>query len=216
MQREWGGWVIAVAISLLLHGLLLLHPSTLISATDGRAERQAGLTRVSFRTMPRPVPPPRDPPEPVPTPKPQLQPRLRPVTKPAPPSIERLSSQAAVPEPVASPAAPAPAAHQPRGDPRLADRARRNYLGLLVAHIERYKRYPRAARRRRLQGVVRVSFVLRGNGGIAALRVDQESAHPVLAQAAVQTVRSALPLPAAPEEVECPMRVSFGMAFTLR
>ncbi len=215
MRREWHAWLIGLTVSLLLHGGVLWQRAALISATDGRAVRQAGPTRVSLRHLSRSqpqlqtpeLPPPISQPEPIPKPKP------RPTAEPKPHhEAHRLQPS---PVPASEAASPAAAAQQ-RGNPELAELARRTYLGRLAAHIEQYKRYPRAARRRRLEGVVQVSFTLQRGGDITALAVEQEGAHPLLVRAAEQTIHSALPLPVVPPGVDCPMPVRFGMEFALR
>lgn len=239
MHQEWSVWGIALVVSLLLHGMLLMQQSQLINATDGHTARQAGVTRLSFRTLPKPTPPPpeaapkppppkpkvvqppprpRPKPEPPPKPKPRPKPRpaAKPVSRPVVPPPQPSVPEATVSEPVVETPLVPVAAEQPRGDPRVSEQARRTYLGQLIAHIEQHKHYPRAARRRRLEGVVQVSFTLHRDGGISTLQVDERDAHPILTQAAEQTVRNALPLPPVPDEVECPMPVSFGMEFALR
>ncbi|KAA3626047.1 MAG: energy transducer TonB [Proteobacteria bacterium] len=238
IQRDTGIWGVALTASLLLHGGLLLQKSTLISATQGREAVQAGATRLTFRTQPRPVPPPpaaepvpqpvrevrKSPPpqpqSPKPQPKPKPRPKPEPVAKSKPRPVPRPAEPP--PPPQKSVAAgkptgvPVAAAVQPQGDSALVEQARQTYLGLLIAHIEQHKHYPNAARRRRLGGVVEVSFNLHRGGSIEALRVNGQASHPILAQAAEQTVKNALPMPAVPAEVESPMPIRFGMEFSLR
>jgi len=83
-----------------------------------------------------------------------------------------------------------------------------------MAHIEQYKFYPRAARRRGMQGVVEVSFRLRADG--LAEQIQVSGSHPLLRRAAEAAVEKALPLPLPPEEIDLPMPLRFGMEFSLR
>jgi TonB family protein len=62
--------------------------------------------------------------------------------------------------------------------------------------------------------VIRVSFVLLDNGQIKDLEV--KDGHGVLRQAALEAVKSALPMPTPPPKVNCPLQVNYGMEFRLR
>ena len=112
------------------------------------------------------------------------------------------------PEPVAT-----TAAVESAGDPLELEKARQQYLGILLSHIEEHKFYPRAARRRGLQGIIQVSFLLHQDGRISDLVVAD--GHAVLQTAAKEAVEAALPLPTPPAEVHCPLNVSYGMEFKL-
>lgn len=70
------------------------------------------------------------------------------------------------------------------------------YVGRLLAWLERFKEYPRAARLRRMEGQVIVRLSILADGRIAAATVATSSGHPVLDSAAFDTVRRANPLPA--------------------
>lgn len=211
--REGVIWTAAIAVSLGLHLLLFWPGAFALSADDGKARQQAGVTRLSFRVAAKPQPP-APVPEVKPQPKPPEPPKPRP---PEPKPVEPKVVKKAVPEDVTPPSEPvldsAPAPVETAGDPRQQEQARRHYLGELLAHIEEHKFYPRAARRRGLQGVIQVSFVLHDNGQISDVLV--EDGQEVLRKAAEEAVRAALPLPLPPRDVVCPMRVSFGMEFKL-
>lgn len=214
--RERGIWAGAVVVSLGLHLALFWPGRIMLSADDGTARQQAGVTRLSFRVMEKPPPPapvpevkpqpkPPEPPKPKPKP-PEPKPEPRPAKKNVP--VEKIP--VSEPEPVED-TAPAPV--ETAGDPREAEQARSHYLGRLLAHIEEHKFYPRAARRRGVQGVIQVSFLLHENGQVSALVLDD--GHEVLRKAAEEAVQAALPLPQPPSDVVCPLRVSFGMEFKL-
>lgn len=200
--REAMVWTAAIVMSLGLH-LLLFWPGVFaLSADDGKARQAAGVTRLSFRVAAKPQPP---------APVPEVQPRPKPPEpRPVKQALPAESTPISEPEPVAE-SAPAPV--ETAGDPRQQEQARRHYLGELLAHIEEHKFYPRAARRRGMQGVIQVSFVLHDNGQIGDMLV--EDGPDVLRKAAEEAVRAALPLPLPPRDVACPMRVSFGMEFKL-
>ncbi|MEW6645632.1 MAG: TonB family protein [Pseudomonadota bacterium] len=216
-MREGMVWSSAVIVSLLLHLALFWPGAFVLSAEDGKARQQAGVTRLSFRVAAKPQPP-APVPEVKPQPKPPEPPKPRP---PKPKPVEPRPVKQAVPvEPVAEvepepepvlDSTPVPV--EVAGDPQQLEQARRNYLGQLLAHIESHKFYPRAARRRGLQGVIQVSFVLHENGRITDLML--EDGHDLLRRAAEEAMQAALPLPLPPRDVPCPLRVNFGIEFKL-
>ena len=73
-----------------------------------------------------------------------------------------------------------------------------DYHARLRVWLERHKRYPRRARRRREQGVVVLRFVVDRMGAVLDLEVEGTSGHPLLDAAALDMVRRAQPLPKMP------------------
>jgi len=215
--REGIVWSGAVILSLGLHLALFWPGAIVLSAEDGKARKPAGATRLSFRVAAKPQPP-----VPVPVVKPEPKPKLPEPPKPRPPVPKPLepqpvkkmvpveTEQKREPEPVEE---STPAAVETAGDPLQLEQARQHYLGQLLAHIEEHKFYPRAARRRGMQGVIQVSFMLHRDGHISDVMV--EDGHEVLRRAAEESVRAALPLPLPTPDVPSPLRVSFGMEFKL-
>ncbi|WJW75355.1 TonB family protein [Thiohalobacter sp. IOR34] len=106
------------------------------------------------------------------------------------------------------PEAPPPAAPAAEAD------AETSYLARLLAHIERHKFYPRAARRRALEGEVEVSFELLADGRVRDLQLTGGAR--LLRNAARQAVQEALPLPRPPAAMRLPRRVEYRMRFELR
>lgn len=88
------------------------------------------------------------------------------------------------------------------------------YKQRLFAHIDAHKIYPPSARRRQIEGQVRVSFTIEPGGALSDLKVTE--GHPQLEAAARQTLQSALPLPLPANGVELPFNFSFRMDFRLR
>lgn len=88
------------------------------------------------------------------------------------------------------------------------------YLRALFSHIEAHKFYPPPARRRQLEGQVRVAFTIDRAGGVSDLKVSE--GHPQLEAAARQTVLSALPLPVPAAGVALPFNLAYNMDFRLR
>ena len=91
-----------------------------------------------------------------------------------------------------------------RADARTNDggtKATSNYQGKVVAKLRRAKRYPREAKRQRLEGTVSVGFTISSNGAVSGIRVTRSSGHPVLDQAALDMVRRASPMPKFPGDI---------------
>ena len=76
----------------------------------------------------------------------------------------------------------------------------------LAAAIERTKSYPRIARERGIEGVVRLRFRLAPSGSIEKIEIVQSSGYEVLDSASVGAVYRAAPLPFVSGWVEMPMR----------
>ena len=79
------------------------------------------------------------------------------------------------------------------------------YLGLVEA-IERVKKYPRLARERGMEGVVRLRFMLNHSGGVDAVEVVKSSGYEILDSASISAVYRAAPMPYVNGWVEMPMR----------
>jgi protein TonB len=68
----------------------------------------------------------------------------------------------------------------------------------LISHLNRFKRYPEAARVRGIQGVVKIEFTINHEGRIVASHVAESSGSSALDAEALATLRRANPLPAPP------------------
>ena len=79
------------------------------------------------------------------------------------------------------------------------------YLGLIEA-IERVKKYPRLARERGMEGVVRLRFMLNHSGGVDAVELVKSSGYEILDSASISAVYRAAPMPYVNGWVEMPMR----------
>lgn len=136
-------------------------------------------------------------PEPAPETLLTVMPPPRPATRPhrAKPR-QRHASRASAPSAArrrgARPAAPAPGAA--RRDPNAVP----NWKSRLVARLERYKRYPNEAQRRREQGVVRLAFNVDRRGGVHSVRILRSSGSSLLDRATLALPRRAAPLPPPP------------------
>ncbi len=168
--------------------------------------------QVQPRLQPEPEPPP--PPEPVPElnlpepepipppkpagvvpikpPPPKIKPR--PVERPPETRIER--PPLAAPPPVAAPPAAAPAP-----SPAAIAASRASWQARLATWLERYKRYPRAAREQHQTGTAYLHFALDRQGHVLSYRVERSSGHLLLDEEVLALIQRAQPLPPPPPEV---------------
>jgi TonB family protein len=76
---------------------------------------------------------------------------------------------------------------------------------VIESQIERSKNYPRMARERGIQGVVRVRFKLKPSGEVDRVEIASSSGYDVLDAASVKTVYRASPMPYVNGWLEVPM-----------
>lgn len=164
---------------------------------------------------PEPVQAPEPPPQPklieAPKPKLALPPPPKPRPKPPKPQAERKPEPkpAVEPQPSAQPsAASAPAARSaptaqpsPQAGNPAPSQALPSWQSRLLAHLNRYKRYPEDARRRGQQGVVKLRFVVDGRGNVLSFELAGKSGSGSLDRATLQMIRRAQPLPPPPAEL---------------
>jgi periplasmic protein TonB len=77
---------------------------------------------------------------------------------------------------------------------------------LLAAAIERTKNYPRLARERGIEGVVRLRFRLNSSGTVEKIEIVQSSGSEILDSASISAVYRAAPMPYVNGWVEIPMK----------
>ena len=90
------------------------------------------------------------------------------------------------------------------------------YLGRLRQRIQGSLKYPLAARRRGLAGTVSLEIVIRPDGTFSVVAVANSSAHAVLDDAALETVRSLAPEPLPPDVPPRILRVRLPVVFALQ
>ena len=77
-----------------------------------------------------------------------------------------------------------------------------SWQGRVLHHLERHKRYPRAAQARRPEGVAQVRFTIDREGRVLSVRLDRSAGHEMLDEETLEMVRRASPLPTPPEEMK--------------
>ncbi|MDR1080826.1 MAG: energy transducer TonB [Deltaproteobacteria bacterium] len=155
------------------------------------------------------------PPPPHPTGPPRERPGHVPVLKPG--------REAAPPGPSVSAlaAAPGTGGSGPGGPPGGVGSGNPNeleaYKAAVRRRLERRKKYPPAARARRLAGVVRVSFTIARDGSISSPVLVESSGHGILDDEAMALLARASPLPPIPNgaglsalNISVPLRFSLN------
>jgi len=225
----------AVAVSLAIHGAALWNFSDYVIKAYSKPEETKLVTRISFKkqepkVVEKPKPAPKPKPRPKPKPKPRPKPKHEPKPEPKPePEQQPEPLPEPEPEPVVEPVEPEPVSmpvaqtapppvppkiEEPPVDFEKIEREKRRYLAEVLGKIEKNKYYPRAARRRGMQGLVRVSFTILDKGGVRNIRV--KDAPGVLMKAAEKAVLQSVPLPSPPDTVFCPLEIEYAMEFKLK
>lgn len=93
-------------------------------------------------------------------------------------------------------------------------RAVATWQSRLFAHLERHKRYPAAARARRVTGTVQYTFNIDAAGNISNVRITRSSGSEILDSALLQLMRAASPAP--PPPPGSPTTIRAALDYTLR
>lgn len=86
-------------------------------------------------------------------------------------------------------------------DPRASKKAA-DYYSVLMAHLQRKKRYPSEARQARQQGIVTVRFTVNRDGAVTASSIKRSSGHDLLDQATLDLMQRVSPLPPIPRDMQ--------------
>jgi protein TonB len=132
---------------------------------------------------------------------------IKPLPKLVAPSVitavpPEITVRTATPPPVAAqPPVTAPAPPVPVAAPSKASgETRDSYLGRVLAQLNRFKQYPRAARQARIEGVVMLHFVMDADGKVQSFEIAKSSGRPVLDAEALALIQRAQPLPTLPQD----------------
>ncbi|HKB95548.1 MAG TPA: energy transducer TonB, partial [Rhizomicrobium sp.] len=123
-------------------------------------------------------------PTPVTVPPPEVM--VQTVTPP-PVTVQQATAKPVPPAPVAAPQT-------------AAGETRDSFLGRLLAQLNRFKQYPRAARQAHIQGVVLLHFVMDAQGKVQSFEIAKSSGRPVLDAEALALIQRAQPLPPLPAD----------------
>ncbi|MGO1718898.1 MAG: energy transducer TonB [Luteimonas sp.] len=221
-------WAASLGAVLAAHGLLATA-AVLLAHTGPVIADQAPMEAVMVELAPEPEAPPAPPTDIPPGPPQREQQRPEPQPRPEPkvfetPPLEEPEVQD--PEPPEEPEeareqdVPSDAASiqqtlaPPQVDARQSSRyaalqtvsgasgqMAADWQGLLLGHLEQYRRYPRQAQRRRLEGTAHVRFQIDRQGNVYNPRIGRSSGHAPLDEETLATVRRASPVPAPPADI---------------
>jgi protein TonB len=110
------------------------------------------------------------------------------------------AAQAAAPPPVEAPESKTPTAPEAGLSPQ-SQRAKMTWHKSIAVHLERFKRYPEAARAEGATGMVVVKFTVDRAGHVTGQSVDRSAGSHVLDTAALALLRRAGALPAPPRDL---------------
>lgn len=194
-------WISALAVVVGLHALPVLVAAYWLAPISSHTSSEPAI----FIDMAPPAAPPmprsETPPGPqqVETPQPKVQREIvesPPVTESAVslPTPEPSQETPPAPETTAPPARPLPPAERESA-------GQTTWQALLLGHLDRHKRYPVDAQRRRQQGVPWVRFVMDREGRVLSAQLERSSGFPSLDVEAVNLPKRAQPLSKPPEDV---------------
>ena len=147
---------------------------------------------------------------PIDEPEPADEAELEPEPPLPQPAAVTLPEPVARPQPrremTAPPASALPAATKAaapvNATPNAAERAAMmSYEAQILAHLKRHQQYPRAAKRRRLEGTARVTFRLDRQGKVLSRSIVGGSGYEILDQATLAAVDRASPMPPPPDGI---------------
>ena len=138
----------------------------------------------------------------VPKPKPP-----KPKPKPTPPKVEKKpeppKEQPPAEQTVDTPpsAAPPVKSQAPAPSPPSNSNALPSWQVELLSHLAKYKKYPEDARRRGMQGINKLRFVVDADGKVLSYTLAAGSGSAALDRATMEMIRRAQPLPKPPAEL---------------
>lgn len=214
-KHRWSGCFAAVIGVHVAGVLLFLAWKNLVPPPE--APPPAILIDMAPLPAPKPVPPPPapkiKPPEPKPVQKPVQKPVLLKEELPVAPSDAELE---AAPKPAPVQAAPA-ATTTPTPAPTVSAAAKASYEALLIAHLDKHKRYPPEARMRRHQGTAYIQFTMDRQGKVLAYKLYRGSGSQHLDDEVLALIVRAQPLPPIPaDRPESTLEFVVPVQFSLR
>jgi len=181
-----GDKLTGIGITVAIHVLILAMALTAVHVTRPKVmqELSVQITPRKIEVAKDTVPPPRMV---VPTAVTAPPPKITVQTVTPPVTVQQAAATPAPPQPVVAPE-------------NAAGETRDNYLGRVLAQLNRFKQYPRAARQAHIEGVVMLHFVMDAKGAVQSFEVAKSSGRPVLDAEALALIQRAQPLPALPAD----------------
>jgi len=161
---------------------------------------------VAAPVIPPPQPKVKPPVAPTPKPEPKLQPKPEPKPKPKP--VPKPVVQEPIPEPLPIEEPPEiveapPPIQKPPPEPNLllplSAAATAKYEQLLVVWLDKHKRYPRRAKRMRIEGEGYLRIAINRAGQTQKITLEQSTGNRLLDKAALEMAKRANPFPPMPD-----------------
>ncbi len=171
------------------------------------------------KPKPKPEPKPEPEPKPKPEPKPEPEPELKQEPKPEPVPVETLLEPLPEPLPEREPVLQTePPSIEPVVPPSpLSAEATARYEQLLVAWLEKHKKYPRRAKRLRIEGEAVLRILINRAGETQQVTLEQRTGNRLLDKAALDMAQRANPFPPMPDNDPRPeLEFMVPVAFLLR
>lgn len=148
-------------------------------------------------------------------------PKIEPIQRTITPLAMPLTMPSPVEQPKADPAPQqvenaAPKAASAPPAPQAQSNAPDSWEGRVLARLEKFRRYPGAARSARQQGVAYIRFRINRDGRVLSSSLTRSSGFPALDQAALETLRRADPLPKIPADRPDEIELSVPVEFYIR
>lgn len=125
-----------------------------------------------------------------------LRPKPEPVKeKPLEPKEERVEQQKSAPPAVEAPPSNVAATPMEKTVLLAAAQEKATWQSTLLSHLEKHKRYPRQARRRKQEGTVYVRITMNSEGAVLNHHLTAASPYPALNREALALIIRAQPLP---------------------
>lgn len=206
--------MIFMLLSVLSHAAVMLSWGGRLGVQEAVLENTTASHILNIELVQQsPVKPVEIPPEPEPMPVPEKKviEEIKPVEKPVEQVMEEPQKKE---EPVVEQVKqPQVQGEQLQFDHQLQIKQKEQYLQALMKHIDAHKFYPAAARRRGVEGEVRVSFELTADK--TACNIEADGSVSVLERAAMQAVRDASPFPEPPADVFFSSPIVISMVYAL-
>ena len=96
--------------------------------------------------------------------------------------------------------------------------AEASWQGVLLGHLERYRRYPPDVRRAGQQGIAQIGFKVDSQGQVSDITLVASSGHALLDEAALSAIARANPVPPPPETLldRAPLQVRVPVSFFIK
>jgi len=200
LRTDAARWVICFAIVMACYYAGALALLTNVSETsDSGVDAPVVMLDLPEALTPSDAPVRDLPPGPMETEETEATPPPKEEAKPPP------EPQADVALPMPEPPKPEPPAEEMHSTAPVAaktpPKAVIRWQGLLAAHIERFKRYPAAARSRGDKGIAKVAFTIDREGRLLSSRIVESSGSAALDQETLAMLARAQPMPRPPDEL---------------